>query len=183
MRKALLSNLVLVCVAGLASGVGGAAPASECHLHKSKEVGFQSASSKDVLEVSIGTGPCRVATLSIVVRTDSGVVIYSYVAEFSRHVPDELNEATLEGDAKAFVESMFDVWGVASAAERLPAYQEPDAFEKEHLQSITVPKAVYEELRRKGQPVLCHPTYHEGSQCVAFDKSENKAIVVMSGGV
>jgi hypothetical protein len=184
MRKALAPILILaVAVGGSTLSGHGASSAPECHVHKSKEVGFQGASSKDVLEVSIGTGPCRVATLSIVVRTDSGVVLYSYAAEFSRHVPDGLNDATLRGDAVTFVEGMFGPWGIASAAERLPPYEEPEAFEQKHFQSIAVTKAQYEELRSKGQPVLCHPTYHEGSQCVTFNKAENTAIVVMSGGL
>ena len=59
----------------------------ECHLHRSAEVSFRAPDSKDVMEVSIGTGLCYRATLTLVIRDQYGDVLYKRTVEGMDDIP------------------------------------------------------------------------------------------------
>lgn len=105
-RIGLLAATLALLLAGASAAVsagGGAAP--ECHLHRSKEVSFRERGSKDVLEISIRTRPCYAATLTIVVRTEYGDVLYSHVAKFKQHAALHWESPGLPDNARDFVET------------------------------------------------------------------------------
>jgi len=143
-------------------------------MQKAREVSFRNATAKDVLEVSIGTGPCERATLTIVIRSDLGHILYSYVAPFKQHVADWY-VPELDKEARRFVDGLISQ-GVESSASLPP-------WEEEHAGHIDVSREVYEELRAKPRPMLSHPTYHEGWKSVVYDEKAGEAVVVVTGGV
>jgi len=151
-----------------------------CPMQKAREVSFRNATAKDVLEVSIGRGPCERATLTIVIRSDLGHILYSYVAPFKQHVADWY-VPELDKEARSFVDG-FISQGVESSA-NLPPWEEPDAYEQKHAGHVDVSREVYEELRAKPRPMLSHPTYHEGWKSVVYDAKAGEAVVVVTGGV
>jgi hypothetical protein len=180
MRPVLLS--VFVAVIGLFATFERRAEAADltCPIQKARAVSFRDAAAKDTLEVSIGTGSCERATLTIVIRSDLGQIIYSYVAPFKQHVAD-WDVPDLDKEARAFVDDLLER-GIGSSAD-LPPWLEPDAYEEKHSAVIDVPREVYEELRAKPRPMLNHPTYYEGWTSVVYDPRTGKALEVLSGGV
>lgn len=155
-------------------------PDLSCPMQKARAVSFRDAKAKDVLEVSIGTGNCERATLTIVIRSDLGHVLYSYVAPFKQHVADWY-VPDLDKEAHRFVDGLL-VRGLGSTAD-LPPWQEPDAYEAQHSSSIRVSREAYEALRAKPRPMMSHPTYHEGWTSVVYDPTTGESIEVVSGGV
>jgi hypothetical protein len=180
MRLVLLS--ALVAVAGLTALLEHRAVASSltCPMQKARGVSFRDAAAKDVLEVSIGTGPCERATLTIVIRSDLGHIVYSYVAPFKQHVADWY-VPDLDKEAHAFVDRLLER-GIQSSAD-LPPWLEPEAYEMKNSAVIDVSREVYEELRAKPRPMLSHPTYYEGWKSVVYDRRIGESVVVVSGGV
>ncbi len=149
-------------------------------MQKARDVSFRNATAEDVLEISIGTGPCERATLTIVVRSDLGHILYSYVAPFKQHVAD-WDVPELDKEARQFVDGLISQ-GVESTAS-LPPWEEPDAYEEKHAGRIEVSREVYEKLRAKPRPMMSHPTYHEGWKSVVYDERAGEAVVVVTGGV
>jgi len=152
-----------------------------CHVHKSTDVHFRNAESKDVLEVSIGTGSCYAATLAIVIRSEFGAVLYGYVAPFKRHVVTNWADRGLDADATRFVEDVIAT-GMRTTSE-LPPYQDPTDFYDETNNVIQISKLEYEKLRSKRRPMLFHLTHYESWQYVVFDEATGKAVVVITGGL
>lgn len=168
--------LVLTFFAGVAVGLMPAAGAKaypECHLHKTRVVSFANANSKDVLEVSIGTGVCYAATLSIVIRTERGIVLYSYVAPFKRHVATYWEDSELPVDAAAFVDEVIAA-GVGST-KTLPPWPESD-------DEILIPRQAYEALRAKPRPMFEHANHYEGWQTVIYDDVKEESVIILRGG-
>jgi hypothetical protein len=149
-------------------------------MHEAKPIAFRYPTAEDVLEVSIGTGPCSIATLSIVVRhAESGQILYSYVERFEQHtVPAE--DRDLVAEAKTFIAS--ELQTAMGPASELPPWLEPEAYEEKHQGSILIEKAQYEALRATEQPILSHPTYYEGWRLVFFDEKTGEAVTVIEGG-
>jgi hypothetical protein len=178
----LLPLSVCVAVVGFFALVDQSSAAADlaCPMQKSRPVSFRDATAKDVLEVSIGTGPCERATLTIVIRSDLGHIIYSYVAPFKQHVADWY-VPDLGKEAHAFVDQLLER-GIGSSAD-LPPWLEPGAYEEQNSAVLDVSREVYEELRAKPRPMLNHPTYYEGWKSVVYDPRTGKTVEVLSGGV
>jgi len=181
MRQAVVAGFVALGLAALQSSGWSAASYPSCPMQKAREVSFRNATSKDVLEVSVGTGPCHAATLTIVIRTDLGLVLYSYVAPFKQHTVGDWEDPALDKEAQYFVDGLISQ-GLESTAD-LPPWLAPDAYAETHFGSVEVPRKVYEDLRAKPRPMISHPTYHEGWQSVVYDEKEGKAVIVVTGGV
>jgi hypothetical protein len=171
-----LLGLVLV-----ASQASKAANYPTCHIHKSRDVSFQNAMSKDRLEVSIGTGPCYAATMTIVIRSDKGAVLYSYVAPFKRHVATNWESSDLDKRAYDFVGDVVRQ-GVGSTRD-LPPYLEPSAYWEEHYNEIKISRPTYEQLRVKPHPMFSHPNHYEGWQTVVFDEAKEESVLILAGGL
>jgi hypothetical protein len=180
MRLLLGSAIAVVGLVAVLFQSGAAPTELSCPMQKAREVSFRNATAKDVLEVSIGTGPCERATLTIVIRSDLGHILYSYVAPFKQHVADWY-VPELDKEARRFVDGLISQ-GVESSA-NLPPWEEPDAYEEKHAGHIDVSREVYDELRAKPRPMISHPTYHEGWKSVVYDEREGVSVVVVTGGV
>jgi hypothetical protein len=174
-------GLTLVIVFALLAPPAAAATYPTCHLHKSRDVSFRDATSKDVLEVSIGTGPCSAATLTIVIRAQTGEVLYSYVAPFARHRAGPWQDPTMDKQAIAFVDELI-ANGVGSSRD-LPPYLEPNAYAEANSGEIRISRKAYEELRTKPRPMFEHANHYEGWQVVVYDKVKEEAVIVVMGGV
>lgn len=150
----------------------------ECHVHRSREIGFRERDSKDVLEISIGTGPCYAATLAIVIRTEFGELLYSYVAPWKRHRAVNWQDPDLPDVAREFVEdSLVDA---ADNTASLPPYGdiETEMFNP----SVGIAESDYEALRSEGRPMLFHLTGYEVWQYVVYDPREKAAKVIVVDG-
>jgi hypothetical protein len=179
MMRLLLS--VCVAVAGLTALERGAAAAEiTCAMQKARGVSFRDARAKDVMEVSIGTGDCERATLTIVIRSDVGHILYSYVAPFKQHVADWY-VPDLDKEAHRFVDGLL-ARGIGSSAD-LPPWLAPEVYEEKHSATIDMTREAYEELRAKPRPMLSHPTYYEGWKAVVYDPRTGETVVVLTGGV
>lgn len=151
---------------------------AECHIHETRAVSFRDAQAKDVLEISIGTGPCETATLTIVIRVeDTGQILYSYNAPVRQHV---VESTTLKDDAKMFVAG--EIKSPLTLSSDLPPFTDTETYAEEHSAGIAIPKAEYEALRQKPRPVYSHPTYFEGWRSVVIDDTTGTAKVVVEGG-
>lgn len=150
-----------------------------CAMKKSREVSFRTFSSKDLLEVEISDRPCVDAKLVIYIRGDNGRILYKYEAPLERHLVVAGDPISLE--AQRFVDGVLRD-GLLST-ESLPPWQEPEAYEQEHLSVIFVSKEEYERLRVNARPMLTHPTYHEGWVSVVYDAKAGAAAIVLEGGV
>jgi hypothetical protein len=94
-------------------------------MHQSTPVAFRNEQSKDILEISIGTGPCSEATLTIVIRVEeTGQILYSYVAPFEQHIVPADNR-DLVAEAKTFIAS--EIQSATFPSSDLPPYLEEDA--------------------------------------------------------
>jgi hypothetical protein len=105
MRLMLLLAVLAVGTAGAVYRHGAAAPDPTCAMQKARNVSFRNATSKDAMEVSVGTGPCERTTLTIVVRSELGHILYSYAAPFKKHVADWY-VPNLDKEAAAFVDQL-----------------------------------------------------------------------------
>jgi len=150
-----------------------------CEVQKSRAVSFRSAGAKDVLEVSVGPGPCLTARLTIVIRSDAGRVLYTYEQGFEQHVV-HTEQDPLHLQAVPFVDRML-AEGVGTSA-TLPPWQVADAYEAEHMGMVLIDRATYERLRSMPLPLFWHPTYHEGWRSVVWDQAAGKTVTVVEGG-
>jgi hypothetical protein len=176
-----LAAVATLLVLGHANAADAAKAYPSCHMHKSRDVSFRNGTSKDVLEVSIGTGPCYAATLTVVLRSHVGEVLYSYVAPFKRHTAIHWEDPDLGKEAARFVEELV-ANGVGSSAS-LPPYLDPSAYYEENYGEVRVPRQTYETLRGKPRPMFEHATHYEGWRYVVFDQTKGEAIIVLSGGL
>jgi hypothetical protein len=159
---------------------GEDAPQPNCQVQKAREVSFRNASAKDVLEVTVGTGPCAAATLTIVIRSDVGHILYSYVEQFEQHVVHS-EQDPLHTKAVPFVDGLLQQ-GLGTTAE-LPPWLEPEAYEQKHAAEVQVTREEYERLRANPRPMFTHPTYHEGWRSMVWDEKEDEPMTVVTGGV
>lgn len=180
MRLLLVAAIAAVGLAAVLFQSGAVPTDLSCPIQKARAVSFRDAAAADVMEVSIGTGPCERATLTIVIRSDLGHIVYSYVAPFKQHVADWY-VPDLDKEAASFVNQLLER-GIGSSAD-LPPWEEPEAYEQKHAGTIDVSREVYEDLRAKPRPMLSHPTYYEGWQYVVYDRRTGKSVVVLTGGV
>jgi hypothetical protein len=182
MRAAFPAAALALLLAGTSSAASaGSDPAPECHLHRSNEVSFRDRGSKDVLEITIGTGPCYAATLTIVIRTDYGDVLYSYVAKFKQHTARHWESPTLPDDAREFVEtSLSDAMRTTAS---LPPYGGEEGFFDAVEYQVDITEGDYQRLRAEDRPVLFHMTGYETWQYVVYDPRTRKSRIVAGGGV
>lgn len=173
-----LDVLSLSTLLVLAAAPALAAPPA-CHWHSSKPVHFANAKTNDTLEMSIGEGPCHAATLTIVVHSESGAVLYSYVSPLSQHTSRQPSEFDL-AFAKEFLERSLQ--NAVVPASTLPEWEEPSAYFDHNFQEIQIAKARYVALRKTNRPILWHSTYHEGGRSVMYDEKNLKAVIVTQGG-
>lgn len=131
MQRAILAALVIGVCLSTAHAATPVPTYPTCHMHKSRDVSFRNATSKDVLDVSIGTGPCYAATLTIIVRSVTGEVLYSYVAPFKRHTATHWEDRELDREAAQFVDDVI-AGGIQSSAS-LPPYLDPTPYYEEQL--------------------------------------------------
>lgn len=150
-----------------------------CHLHRTRDVSFRTNDSKDVLEISIGDGPCNRATLAIVVRTEEGEVLYSYIAPFLRHTAS--SDENLSKIAETFVDRT--ITNAMQSTTNLPPFLESEAYYEKHNGVIIVARTEYEKLRRKARPMLYHLNYYEGWQYIVYDEKTNKSQIILEGGL
>jgi hypothetical protein len=168
----------LVVAGGLAVA-HAEAPGPSCEVRKAGGVSFRSATARDVLEVSVGPGPCATARLSIMIRSDGGRVLYDYAQGFAQHVV-YTDQDPLHLQAVPFVDRL--IADGVEMSDRLPPWQAPDAYEAEHLAMILIDRAAYERLRQVARPLFSHPTYHEGWRSVVWDEARGKSVTVVEGG-
>lgn len=164
---------------GVNEYTSGAQPSSSCHLHRTKDVSFRAKDSEDVLEVSIGNGPCHSATLTIVVRTEQGEIVYSYIAPFLRHIAT--SDEDLSKVAEAFVGRA--IAGAMQSTTSLPPFLEPEAYYEKHDGAISITRTEYEMLRWKARPMLYHLNYYEGWQYIIYDEKTQKSRIIVEGGL
>lgn len=181
-----LSEIVAVCASIALAGAAPNAPQPgkaypSCHVHKSQPVHFANATSKDLLEISIGTGPCYAATLSIVVRSEYGEILYAYVDRFKKHVATHWADEGLPDSAAKFVDD--ELSNAVYPASDLPKWEEPNDYYESNYQTVQIPKARYEVLKRTKAPILSHRTYYEGWRTVTYDETAKKAVIVTQGGL
>lgn len=178
MRMAGLAVAVAMVAGGLAVAFAEA-PGPSCEVRKARGVSFRSAAARDVLEVTVGPGPCASARLSITIRSDGGRVLYDYEQGFEQHVV-YTDQDPLHLQAVPFVDRL--IADGVERSDRLPPWQAPDAYEAEHLAMILIDRAAYEHLRQVPRPLFSHPTYHEGWRSVVWDAAQGKAVTVVEGG-
>lgn len=153
----------------------------ECHLHRSAEVSFRAPGSHDVLEISIGTGICYKATLTLVIRdAEGGVIFYSYVERFKLHTPVNWKEPDLNEVAKEVIDNM--IKGPMESTLSLPPYAEPEEYYEKTFNYIQVNREEYELLRTEDRPMFRHLTHYEEWQYVIWD-SETQSKVIITGGL
>ncbi len=182
MRHAISAAALALLLAGaFTAASAGSDPAPECHLHRSKEVSFRERGSKDVLEISIGTGPCYAATLTIVVRTGYGDVLYSYVAKFKQHTARHWQAPTLPDNAREFVEASLS--NAMRTTASLPPYVGDNGVADAVESQVDTTEGEYQQLRAEDRPVLFHMTAYETWQYVVYDPRTRKSKVVAVGGV
>ena len=156
-------------------------PRAECHVHRSSEVSFRAPDSRDGLEVSIGTGPCYSATLTIVVRSEFGEILYSYVEQFKQHTALASGDPELSKRAEEFV--IQTMAHAMSTTAQLPPYAEPSAYYEEHYGTIKVSREEYERWRKASWPMLYHQTYYEGGRYAVYDIGVKRSKVIVEEGL
>ena len=175
---------LIVAVASLALQTTGAQAQQtsdpRCQSSMSRHVAFASRTAKDNLTVSIGPGACHSATLSIVVTSSRGKVLYSYVAPFKRHVAIQWDDPELPQLARAFVQETASHALVLKGDRPVP---QPADQAEEGDAVLTVPAVVYARLVSGGKPILYHLTYYEGGQYIVYDPSTRTARVIAQWGV
>lgn len=175
--RPILLSCVLATLA-LAPSANAEPQPAECHMHDSRAVSFRNAQAKDVLEISIGNGPCTTATLTIVIWVEeTGQVLYTYVAPFRQHV---VEAGELKDEARTFVAGV--VASPLTLSSDLPPYVDEESYAEQHSAGIAISKEEYEALRQNPRPVFSHPTYFEGWRSVVIDDTTGMAKVVVEGG-
>jgi hypothetical protein len=179
MKSRVVPALTAAIIA-IAPAAEATAPYPACHMHKSRDVSFRNATSRDVLEIGIGTGPCYAATLTIVIRSQLGEVLYAYVALFKRHVATHWQDSSLDKDAARFVNE--HIANGMGSSKGLPPHLEPNDYHAEHGGEIKIPRLAYEALRRNPRPMFEHANHYEGWQYVVYDEAKGEAVIVVTGG-
>ena len=151
-----------------------------CQGSVSRAITFESRTTKDKLTVSIGPGACHLATLSIVVHSSRGKVLYRYGAPFKKHLAVHWDDPELPQLALKFINETAS-HALVAKAER-PAPKPLDQAEEGEA-VLTVPAPVFARLTSGGQPMLYHPTYYEGGRYVVYDPVSRTSRVVAEWGV
>ena len=151
-----------------------------CQSSVSRQIAFASRTAKDSLTVSIGPGACHSATLSIVVTSSRGKVLYRYVALFKKHVATQWDDPERPQLARDFLNETASHALVSKGDRPVP---KPADQAEEGDAVLTVPAPVFARLASRGQPMLYHPTYYEGGQYVVYDPATRTARVVAQWGV
>jgi hypothetical protein len=105
--KMLAAMTTLLIAVAIAAPIAAENVYPECPLRRSAEVSFRTPGSHDVLEISIGAGPCYKATLTLVIREGrGGEILYSYVQRFKQHTVVGWDEPDLNEVAAEVVDRM-----------------------------------------------------------------------------
>ena len=143
------------------------------------KIAFRSAAADDVVAAAIQGAPCRDARFRIVIRAASGDLLYQHDEPFKRHtaIPSDDGERLVE-EAKALVEETLSE-GISETSAALPAFEELAGTPA----SAAVSPARYAALRARALHAIVHATHFESWQWVVFDPEENRAVVVLRGGI
>jgi hypothetical protein len=152
-----------------------------CKYSAKRTVAFYSANSRDQLTVSIGSGACHSAKLTIVVTSDKGKVLYRYDGPFKRHTAVSWDDRELPNVAREFVEQTLKL-AVVEPAE-LPKATPRSKMTDDDVYELALTEAKMKGLLAAGQPVLYHDTYYEGGQFVTYDPAIGKSRVVIRWGL
>jgi hypothetical protein len=149
-----------------------------CRINQIRHLSFQSPTSSDVLEVSVGDGPCYTATVTLVVRSEYGEILYYYVAPLKRLIRIDWDD-DLDDTAREFVDDIMRK-AIRSTSD-LPQYLPPNDYYNKYDGEVKVPKTVYEHLRQGNQAMLFHPTYYDGWRDVIYDAKTKQTVIVVDG--
>lgn len=169
---------VLIVAASIALAAAAPAPGrTDCHAELTIPIHFRSAVSNDVLALSIGDKTCMAGVPTIVVRTDKGQVIYSFVPENNGGPnPDFRRLTPTKANNQKFLQAVADR-AMISSANLLPYDQVQGG---DWNQDIKLTKDAYEKLRAATppRPILTHTLGGESGATVVYDESLGKGIIV-----
>lgn len=148
-----------------------------CHIHKSLPIHFRSFKVKDILELSVGPGPCATAIMTLNIRSDEGDVFYTYASQFALHVVPDPNDPNFDKFIEPFLKNLET--GAQKNARDMPKYYKQD--EANGLIKLHVKRNSYKAMRLRHVPMLYHLTSHDRWQYVMFNKKKSGARVVVSG--
>lgn len=152
----------------------------DCDITRESAVSVAGQDSKDRLIVSIKGSPCYEASLAVSVISEGGGQLYEYVARFKQHTSSHWEDPSLDEDARYVVERFVDpnAFGLTS---ELPLWMPEADYYEQHYQSIQISREDYDELRQKAWVTYTHPIHYEGWRVVAFDRENQRSIVVSEG--
>lgn len=148
-----------------------------CHIHKSQAIHFRNYKVKDVLELSVGPGPCSTAIMTLNIRSDEGEVFYTYASRFATHVTPDPYDPNFRKFIEPFLKNLET--DAQKNAKYLPEYYPQDA--KLGLIKLHIGKNAYKNLRLRHLPVFFQPNSSEGWQYVIYDKKTRKGKLIVSG--
>jgi hypothetical protein len=152
-----------------------------CRLSIERPISFQSATSQDRVTVAIGPGPCHLATLKLMIRTNNGKVLYAYKAPFKQHVAVQWDDSELPTLARQFATEAAEKGLVAKTD--LPKPVSRKQLTDENPFELIVSKQTYLRFLDTGQPIFHHATYYEGGRFLAYDPEAKKAVIVIQWGL
>lgn len=154
----------------------------ECPLRRSKPVNFRTTFSEDMMEISIGTGSCYKATLTLVIRDDQGgKILYVYAVPLGQLTAVPWDDAEMNEVAEEVVDRI--IGDPMRSTSSLPPYAEPEAYYEEYYDHIEVGREEYERLRTENRPMFQHLTYYEGWQYAIWDEATKSSKVIITGGL
>ena len=180
--KTLAAMTTLLIAAAISAPIEAENVHPECPLRSSAEVSFRAPGSHDMLEISIGTGLCYKATVTLVIRDDQGgKILYLYAVPFGQLTAVPWDDAEMNEVAEEVVDSMIS--DLMQSTSSLPPYAEPSACYEEYYNHIEVSREEYERLRTENRPMFQHPTYYEGWQYAIWDEATKSPKVIITGGL
>ncbi|MDH5180230.1 MAG: hypothetical protein OEZ39_07375 [Gammaproteobacteria bacterium] len=152
-------------------------PEGECHIHKSHAFHFRDYKVKDILEISVGPGPCPTALMTLNIRSAEGEVFYTYVSRFADHVTPDPYDPNFD----KFVEPFFTTFlaELQKNANSMPKYHRQD--EKLGLIKLYVSEKHYNTLKVRPLPVFFQPISHDSWLYLVYDAQSRKGKKVISG--
>lgn len=170
--------LAVISMLGLHSASAAELPA--CDISETASVHFSSEESADVLAVSISGKPCYEATLVATIASENGERWYHYEARFKPHTAVHWEDPSLDKDAEQEANEFVadESFGLTS---ELPEWLPEAEYYDAHYQVIQISKSEYEELRQHNWVTYTHSIHYEGWRVIAFDRDEQRTIIVSEG--
>ena len=185
MKAAVVALLMFHVLA--ASTDAGAASAPEktypaCHIENQARIAFQEVGAADTVRVTIDGVPCYKANLVIQIIGATGTALYTYSAPFKRHTAVDWEDPSLPQVASELARSIVQPESKRTSKD-LPPWQPAKQYYDQTSESIRVPQARYESLRREDRPLFSHPTHYEAWKVLYYDSQRNVAATILTGGV